>query len=134
MRSPVTQRPRKTAFGPWRSKNGSPTAMTRRRWCSSGPGAVSARRPSLRPIAKPTLSPRIAAAAATAMTASIDRCPRLATIAAVTSAVSPGTGMPIVSMATSRKTIGRPTFWATSTKVARGVITTSLLACPRCPP
>ena len=31
MRSPVTQRPRKTALGPWRSKNGSPTAMTRRR-------------------------------------------------------------------------------------------------------
>ena len=61
MRRPVTQRPRKTAFGPWRSKNGSPTAITRRRWCRNGPGAISSRRPSLRPIAKPTLSPRIAA-------------------------------------------------------------------------
>ena len=40
------------------------------------------------------------------MTASIDRCPRLARMPAVMSAVSPGTGMPIVSMAMSRKTTG----------------------------
>ena len=85
-------------------------------------------------MAKPTLSPRIAAAAATAMTASIDRCPRLATMPAVISAVSPGTGIPIVSMAMSRNTTGRPMFWATSRKVAKGAITTPLLACPRCPP
>ena len=75
-----------------------------------------------------------AATAATAMTASIERCPRLARIEAVMSAVSPGTGMPIVSMAMSRKTTGRPTFAATSTKVAKGGITTPLLACSRCPP
>ena len=34
-------------------------------------------------------------------------CPRLATMPAVISAVSPGTGMPIVSIAMSRKTIGQ---------------------------
>src|SRR6187200_844903 len=67
------------------------------------------------------------------MTASMGRCPRLATMPAVISAVSPGTGMPIVSMATSRKTTGRPMFCATSRKVAKGTITTpasSMLAVP----
>jgi hypothetical protein len=106
MRSPVTQRPRKTAFGPWRSKNGSPIATTRRRWCSSGPGVVSSRRPSLRPIANPMLSPMIAAAAATAITTSISRRPREATMLAVIRAVSPGTGMPMVSMAIRAKITG----------------------------
>jgi hypothetical protein len=80
--------------------------MTRRRWWSSGPGAVSSRRPSLRPIAKPMLSPKIAAAAAIAMTNSISNRPRDATMLAVTSAVSPGTGMPIVSMAMSANMSG----------------------------
>ena len=44
------------------------------------------------------LSPRIAAHAATAMTISMLRCPREARMPAVKSAVSPGSGMPIVSI------------------------------------
>ncbi len=106
MRSPVTQRPRNTAFGPWRSKNGSPNSMTRRRWPSSGPRARSTRRPNRRPIAKPMLSPTIAAAAATAMTISMSRSPLDARMPAVNSAVSPGTGIPIVSIAMIAKSNG----------------------------
>ena len=52
------------------------------------------------------LSPTIAATAATAITASTLSCPRLAAIAARISAVSPGTGTPIVSIAIRRKTTG----------------------------
>src|SRR4029450_10145253 len=39
MRSPVTQRPRNTALGPWRSKNGSPTPATAPRGWGKGAGA-----------------------------------------------------------------------------------------------
>src|SRR3954447_13609804 len=63
------------------------------------------------------LSPTIAAIAASAMTAAMSKFPRLARIAAVISAVSPGNGMPIDSPAMISAMTGSPT-WATSTMVA----------------
>ena len=104
IRSPVVQRPRKTAFGPCFSKNGSPYSITRSRWSWNGPGRRNSLRPPWRPIAKPTLSPRIAAAAAMATSGTIESWPSCASSAAAISAVSPGTGMPIVSTAISAKT------------------------------
>ena len=62
IRRPATQRPRNTAFGPCFSKKGWPTASASSRWRWNGPGITNSRRPPLRPIAKPTLSPMIAAA------------------------------------------------------------------------
>ena len=62
IRRPETQRPRNTAFGPWRAKNGSPCSSTASRCVWNGPGRANSRRPPLRPIANPTLSPTIAAA------------------------------------------------------------------------
>jgi hypothetical protein len=58
----------------------------------------------LRPIAKPTLSPMIAAAAAITISTTMLIFPSWASSAAVISAVSPGTGTPIVSIAISAKT------------------------------
>ena len=49
-RSPSTKRPKKTAFGPWRSKNGSPLASTCMRSLWKRPGRSSSQRPPLRPI------------------------------------------------------------------------------------
>ena len=70
MRSPATQRPRKTAFGPWRSKNGSPTVITGA-VMQAGAGRGQRAAAELAADRERTLSPRIAATAATAMTASI---------------------------------------------------------------
>jgi hypothetical protein len=70
----------------------------------SGPGISNSVRPPLRPIAKPMLSPRIAAAAARTTSVSMCSCPSCASRAAAMSAVSPGTGIPIVSIAISAKT------------------------------
>ena len=50
------------------------------------------------------LSPTIAAAAAIAITSSIDRCPCDASTAAAISAVSPGTGTPLASIPTNTAT------------------------------
>ena len=65
IRRPATQRPRKTAFGPWRGEERLAVLEhlepVRR---GAGRGATKTRRPKWRPIAKPTLSPRIAAVAA----------------------------------------------------------------------
>ena len=99
IRRPETQRPRKTAFGPWRAKNGSPCSSTASRCLWNGPGRANSRRPPLRPIANPTLSPMIAAAAASATSVTMSIWPSWASSAAPISAVSPGTGMPIVSTA-----------------------------------
>ena len=104
IRRPATQRPRNTAFGPWRSKNGSPIASAARRCSWNGPGASNTRRPTLRPIANPTLSPRIAAVAASTISGTMSIRPSWASSAAVISAVSPGTGMPMVSTAIRAKT------------------------------
>ncbi len=70
-RRPRIQRPKNTAFGPWRSKNGSPILSTARRWRWKRPGRCSSQRPPLRPIWKPMLSPMIAASAASAITSTI---------------------------------------------------------------
>src|SRR3954469_2668835 len=59
----------------------------------------------------------IAAAAASAMTASIGKCPRLASTPPAISAVSPGSGTPIDSAAMSSAMTGSPTL-ATSTIAA----------------
>src|SRR4051794_32077608 len=59
----------------------------------------------------------MAAAAASAITASMGKCPRLASTPAAISAVSPGSGTPIDSAAMSRAMTGRPTE-ATSTSAA----------------
>ena len=104
IRRPATQRPRNTALGPCRAKNGSPIASAESRWGWNGPGASNTRRPTLRPIAKPTLSPRIAADAASAISGTMSIRPSCASSAAPISAVSPGTGMPIVSIAMRAKT------------------------------
>ena len=64
IRRPATQRPRKTAFGPCLAKNGSPCSSTFSAVLEQRAGATNTRRPKWRPIAKPTLSPRIAAVAA----------------------------------------------------------------------
>src|SRR3954452_6329153 len=71
----------------------------------------------MRAITSPTLSPRIAAVAAIAITASIENLPFDARMEAANSAVSPGSGTPIDSTAMSTNRIGRPT-WLTSTIVA----------------
>src|SRR3954464_6558023 len=63
------------------------------------------------------LSPTIAAVAASTMTAAMSKLPRLARIAAVIRAGSPGSGRPIDSPAMSSAITGRPT-WATSTIAA----------------
>ena len=52
------------------------------------------------------LSPTIAAAAAIAITSSIERWPCEARTDAAISAVSPGTGTPLASIPTSRARIG----------------------------
>ncbi len=65
---------------------------------------MNTRRPKCRPIAKPTLSPRIAAAAARIVSVAMSMWPRCASSAAPISAVSAGTGMPIVSIAIRTKT------------------------------
>ena len=67
-------------------------------------------RPYRRPIVKPTLSPMIAAAAARAISSSIDIFPLCARERRAISAVSPGTGMPIVSIAISPNVAEYPTF------------------------
>ena len=54
------------------------------------------------------LSPTIAAAAATTITAAMSKCPRLASSAAVIRAVSPGTGTPDDSAMTRRNRSGSP--------------------------
>ena len=61
-------------------------------------------------MAKPTLSPMIAAAEATTISVTMSMSPWWASSAAAISAVSPGTGMPIVSIAISAKTAAYPTF------------------------
>ena len=60
----------------------------------------------------------IAAAAAIATSGTIESWPSCARSAAAISAVSPGTGMPIVSMAMSTKSRGSPMVCATSTRLA----------------
>src|SRR3954467_2088959 len=67
---------------------------------------------------KPTLSPRIAAAAAATITSSIDMCPCEAKMPAAMSAVSPGRGMPIVSTAMRANNAGMPASLATSAREA----------------
>src|SRR4051794_2415415 len=67
---------------------------------------------------KPTLSPRIAASAAATITSSIDMCPCEAKMPAAMSAVSPGSGMPIVSTAMSANNAGMPASLATSAREA----------------
>src|SRR3954463_7000163 len=67
---------------------------------------------------KPTLSPRIAAPAAATITHSIGRCPCEAKMPAAISAVSPGSGMPIVSTAIRAKRAGIPASSATSAREA----------------
>ena len=58
----------------------------------------------MRPIAKPMLSPTIAAADAITHSATMSSWPSWASSAAAISAVSPGTGIPIVSTAISANT------------------------------
>ena len=65
---------------------------------------LNSRRPPWRLIVKPMLSPRIAAAEAMTTSGTISSCPSWASSAAAISAVSPGTGMPIVSTAISANT------------------------------
>src|SRR3954451_4437099 len=67
---------------------------------------------------KPTLSPRIAASAAATITSSIDMCPCEGKMPAAMSAVSPGSGMPIVSTAMSANNAGMPASLATSAREA----------------
>src|SRR3954465_2316149 len=64
------------------------------------------------------LSPTMAAVAARTITASIGKCPRLASTPPVISAVSPGTGRPIDSAAIRSAISGRPTE-ATSMRAPR---------------
>src|SRR3954464_15552282 len=64
------------------------------------------------------LSPTMAAVAARTITASIGKCPRLASTPPVISAVSPGTGRPIDSAAIRSAISGRPTE-ATSMRARR---------------
>src|SRR4051812_47339712 len=64
------------------------------------------------------LSPTIAAVAASTMTASIGKCPRLASTPPAISAVSPGSGTPIDSAAIRSAISGRPTE-ATSMRAPR---------------
>ena len=105
IRRPETQRPRKTAFGPWLGEERLAVLEDLQRGaCATGPGAANSRRPQRRPIAKPTLSPTIAAAAASTISVTMSIWPSWASSAAAISAVSPGTGMPIVSIAISANT------------------------------
>src|SRR4051812_35491775 len=67
---------------------------------------------------KPTLSPTIAPAAAATITHSIDRWPWLARIPAAISAVSPGSGTPMVSTAMNANRAGTPASLATSANEA----------------
>jgi hypothetical protein len=86
------------------AKNGSPASSAASRWAWNRPGISNTRRPTLRPIANPTLSPRIAAAAATTISTSMSSWASCASSPAPINAVSPGTGMPIVSIAISANT------------------------------
>ena len=78
---------------------------------------TAAGRPRAR-CAKPTLSPRMAAAAASAMSTPMSIRPSCASSPAAISAVSPGTGIPIVSIAISAKTSQYPTSGGMSTIAA----------------
>ena len=105
-RRPRTKRPKNTALGPWRSKNGWPVTSTCMRWDWNAPGAFE----------------QPAAALAADQVADVvadDRGGRgerdhdldrsvswLASTAAAISAVSPGIGRPEVSPITSRNSSG----------------------------
>jgi hypothetical protein len=105
-RTPGTNRPRKTVFGPWRSKKRSPRTSACARKTANGPRWVSTARPPRRPSQYPSVSPLTAAASATAITSGSERRPVPARTPAVSREVSPGRGAPADSPKISAKRTG----------------------------